>query len=56
MFLSLFGEGMGLGAVAGRIGFVRAVEAGGAKGGFLAGEAAEAVVLGFGVGGGVVEG
>ena len=41
--------------VAGFVGLVRAVEAGAAFCGFLAGEAAEAIVLGFCVGGGMVE-
>lgn len=40
---------MGGAAVAALVGFVRFVEAGGAGGGFLAGQVAEAVIFSFGV-------
>jgi len=58
MSLPLLGELVGGGAVAAVVGLVCAVEAGLAGAALLAGEVAQAVVLGFcgGGGGGVVEG
>lgn len=56
MLLALFAEIMGARTVAGFVRLVRAVETCGAFGGFLAREIAEAVILGFGVRGGVIEG
>lgn len=55
MLFAFFAEIMGAATVAGFVGLVRAVEAGRAFGGFLAGEVAQAVIFGFGIGGGVVK-
>jgi hypothetical protein len=54
--LALLRELVGARAIAGLVGLVRAVEAGGALGRFLARKVTEAVVFCFCVGGGVVEG
>lgn len=56
VMLALFAQLFGARAVARLVGLVCAVEAGGALGGFLPGEVAKAVILGFCVIGGVVEG
>jgi hypothetical protein len=56
VLLAFLGEIVGAAPIAGLVGLVRAVEARTAFAGFLAREATEAVVFGFSVRGGVVEG
>jgi len=51
---AFFGKLVGARSIAGFVGLVGFVEAGGAFGGFLARKIAETVVLGFGIGGRVV--
>ena len=54
MFFALFGEGVCAAAVAARVGLLRAVEAGAAFAGFLAGQVAQPVIFAFRVAAGAV--